>query len=598
MRLRDKGIDKPQHHPVLNESDTLSSMQTAVKSKPLKRRRSSRLRFLYRIKEIGALLPTKTRAVLLNAATYYPAGPSAGWTFGNGRVMTRTYDKDYRASTIKEAAVGGIDIGLRYDNAGYLTQLTNAALATTPRAKYQYDALGRLLKTSDGSSNAAIETYTYDATGNRTSLALGTAAAQAYTYQSTSHKLTQVGSVGRTYDAMGNLTSVGGVTREYVYNNAGRMSATKQNNATTATYQYNGLGEQVKRTVGATVTVFVYDEGGMLLGQYTGTGTPVQQYVWMDTMPVGVIGSNNTLHYVEADHLGTPRAVIDATRQTAIWQWDLKNEAFGNTAPNADPDADGTAFNLDLRMPGQRYDQASGLYYNYFRDYDPATGRYTQVDPIGLAGGISTFGYVGGNPMGLKDPRGLDWADPLWGMVYQASNGWDGNIDPVFAAVYSATGGWSPDQSTVDFSAGFGDAASFGLTDWIRDRNGTNYQVNKCSGSYLSGTAASVAMTPLGRVAYVAQAARISRIAQTGRQAVAMRNMLRYAYRGPLTRIPFFARWHMRTYLSFVVAGKSEAQIIAGAGRIDKAWTVGLIGVPSVLGAASASNRINECGCN
>jgi YD repeat-containing protein len=305
-----------------------------------------------RIKEIGALLPTKTRAVLLNAATYYPAGPSAGWTYGNGRVMTRTYDKDYRASTIKEAGVGGIDIGLRYDNAGYLTQLTNAALATTPRAKYQYDALGRLLKTSDGSSTAAIESYTYDATGNRTSLALGTAAAQAYTYQSTSHKLTQVGSVGRTYDAMGNLTAVGGISREYVYNNAGRMSATKQNNAVTATYQYNGLGEQVKRRVGATVTVFVYDEGGMLLGQYTGAGTPVQQYVWMDTMPVGVIGSNNTLHYVEADHLGTPRAVIDATRQTAIWQWDLKNEAFGNTAPNADPDADGTAFNLDLRMPG------------------------------------------------------------------------------------------------------------------------------------------------------------------------------------------------------------------------------------------------------
>jgi RHS repeat-associated protein len=380
-------------------------MQTAVKSKPLKRRRSSRRRFLYRIKEIGALLPTKTRAVLLNAATYYPAGPSAGWTYGNGRVMTRTYDKDYRASTIKDAGVGGIDIGLRYDNAGYLTQLTNAALATTPRAKYQYDALGRLLKTSDGSSNAAIETYTYDATGNRTSLALGTAAAQAYTYQSTSHKLTQVGSVGRTYDAMGNLTAVGGITREYVYNNAGRMSATKQNNATTATYVYNGLGEQVKRTVGATVTVFVYDEGGMLLGQYTGTAVPVQQYVWMDTMPVGVIGSNNTLHYVEADHLGTPRAVIDATRQTA---------------PNADPDADGTAFNLDLRMPGQRYDQASGLYYNYFRDYDPATGRYTQVDPIGLAGGISTFGYVGGDPMSFSDPAGLmrfvrpDRRNPAW----------------------------------------------------------------------------------------------------------------------------------------------------------------------------------------
>jgi RHS repeat-associated protein len=409
--------------------------------------------------------------VLLNAATYYPAGPSAGWTYGNGRVMTRTYDKDYRASTIKEAGVGGIDIGLRYDNAGYLTQLTNAALATTPRSKYQYDALGRLLKSSDGSTNAALETYTYDATGNRSSVALGTAAAQAYTYQSTSHKLTQVGSVGRTYDAMGNLTSVGGISREYVYNNAGRMSATKQNNAITATYVYNGLGEQVKRTVGATVTVFVYDEGGMLLGQYTGTGTPVQQYVWMDNLPVGVI-SSNTLHYVEADHLGTPRAVIDAIRQTAIWTWDLKNEAFGNAAPNVDPDADGTAFNLDLRMPGQRYDQASGLYYNYFRDYDPATGRYTQVDPIGLAGGISTFGYVGGNPLGLKDPKGLDF------------------MDPVFGVIYDLTGGASVPQGVVDGAVGFGDGVYSGITFGIGDLSdvrgaiGIDGGVNKCSSLY------------------------------------------------------------------------------------------------------------------
>lgn len=60
-----------------------------------------------------------------------------------------------------------------------------------------------------------------------------------------------------------------------------------------------------------------------------------------------------------------------------------------------------------MRFPGQRYDAASGLNYNYFRDYDAGSGRYVQSDPIGLKGGVSGFGYVGSNPFIYADPFGL-----------------------------------------------------------------------------------------------------------------------------------------------------------------------------------------------
>jgi uncharacterized protein RhaS with RHS repeats len=55
----------------------------------------------------------------------------------------------------------------------------------------------------------------------------------------------------------------------------------------------------------------------------------------------------------------------------------------------------------------------SGLYYNFFRTYDPNMGRYIESDPIGLGGGINPYGYAGANPLSRTDPSGLFSLDYL-----------------------------------------------------------------------------------------------------------------------------------------------------------------------------------------
>ena len=107
------------------------------------------------------------------------------------------------------------------------------------------------------------------------------------------------------------------------------------------------------------------------------------------------------------DHLGTPRAITTSdAANTKVWEW-RNDDPFGNNAPNENPGALGN-FTYNLRFGGRAYyDQETATMYMYFRDYDPATGRFPQSDPAGLSGGINTYAYVGGKPLSSTDPFGL-----------------------------------------------------------------------------------------------------------------------------------------------------------------------------------------------
>jgi RHS repeat-associated protein len=100
-----------------------------------------------------------------------------------------------------------------------------------------------------------------------------------------------------------------------------------------------------------------------------------------------------------------------------MWTW--FSDPFGTDAANSNPAGIGS-FAYNLRFPGQIFHGPAGLHQNYFRDFDPATGRYIESDPIGLFGGINTYAYVGASPLQHADLTGLATA-----VFY--SRGIDGN---------------------------------------------------------------------------------------------------------------------------------------------------------------------------
>jgi RHS repeat-associated protein len=99
------------------------------------------------------------------------------------------------------------------------------------------------------------------------------------------------------------------------------------------------------------------------------------------------------------DGKGNVSALLDNSQAvTATYTYDTFGNLMSQTGTLSQP------FKFSTKM----YDKQTGLSYFGYRFYSPATGRWMTRDPIGIAGGLNLYGFVGDDPIDWVDPFGLD----------------------------------------------------------------------------------------------------------------------------------------------------------------------------------------------
>ncbi len=347
----------------------------------------------------GLLISAAPYAITRNAQNGLPE------MVGDGNLtLSRTFS-GYGELDQSVYAVSGTPLyswTLSRDNAGRITQKIDVMPLGGVVWDYAYDTLGRLKEVKQ--SGSIVESYEYDANGNRTfetNTFRGTSN-RAYAYSLEDHVLT-AGQDTYQFDADGFLTrrTTSAGTATFTYSSRGELLSAALPDGRVLTYDHDPMGRRIaKRVNGTIIEKYLWQGATRLLAVYDNSNNLVMRFTYADgRMPVSMTKGGIT-YYLFYDQIGSLRAVVDGSGQIVK---EMVYDSFGYMYNESNP-----AFTVPFGFAGGLYDRDTGLVRFGARDYDLAIGRWTAKDPIDFAGGdTNLFEYVFSSPINYTDSLGL-----------------------------------------------------------------------------------------------------------------------------------------------------------------------------------------------
>jgi RHS repeat-associated protein len=309
--------------------------------------------------------------------------------------VTYGYDNADRLETITQ---GATVVGFGYDNADRRTSLT---LPGNLEVLYGYDDASQLLSLTYKRSGLTIGdlAYTYDASGRRTTTSgtyarLNLPAAQSTTIYNANNQLTKWGNKTLSYDLNGNM--LGDLSNSFSWNARDQLSAVTKTGQTLPSFTYDAFGRRQKKTLGATVTSYLYD-GANTVQELTGATPSANILTGLGVDEVFQRTEGATPRAFLSDALGGTLALADSA---GVVQTSYTYSPYGETTFT------GTASNNTSQYTGRENDN-DGLYYYRARYYHPVFSRFVSEDPIGFASGeTALYSYARNRPTDFTDPSG------------------------------------------------------------------------------------------------------------------------------------------------------------------------------------------------